>query len=173
MITADQLVCHAVGDYILQSDWMANTKTKQSVAAFAHVLTYMLPFLFLRPSPFALFVIVSTHFVIDRWRLARYVCWAKNWLAIPQRRESCGVVIGMEYTTCGQHYGKNAVNGTGLCERHGGTEVAPVSPVNYPWSECSATGYHKDRPAWMAVWLMIIADNTMHIFINGLALTYL
>jgi hypothetical protein len=50
MITADQLVCHAIGDYVLQSDWMANTKTKRSVACLAHVATYALPFLFLRPS---------------------------------------------------------------------------------------------------------------------------
>ena len=38
MVTADQLLCHAVGDYVLQSDWMANTKTKRSVACLVHVL---------------------------------------------------------------------------------------------------------------------------------------
>jgi hypothetical protein len=46
MITANQLVAHAVGDYILQSDWMANEKTKRSLAALLHVMTYALPFLF-------------------------------------------------------------------------------------------------------------------------------
>lgn len=127
MITGDQLLCHAVGDYVLQSDWMANEKTKRSVAAAAHVLTYALPFLLLRPSLAALAVIVGTHFVIDRWRLARFVCWAKNFL------------------------------GAG----------------NPPWSECSATGYHRDRPPWMSVWLMIIADNVMHVAINGAALRWL
>jgi Protein of unknown function (DUF3307) len=84
MITADQLTCHAIGDYILQSDWMATEKTKRSIAALVHVLTYALPFLFLRPSVLALFVIVSTHFVIDRWRLARFAVWAKNFLG-PRR----------------------------------------------------------------------------------------
>ena len=126
MITADQLLCHAVGDYVLQSDWMATTKTKRSVAALAHVVTYALPFLLLRPSLAALAVIVGTHFVIDRWRLARFVCWAKNWLG-----------------------------------------------PNRPWSECSATGYPNDRPPWMAVWLLIIADNVMHVAINGAALRWL
>ncbi len=48
MITADQLLCHAIGDYVIQSDWMANEKTKRSLAALAHVLTYAVPFLFLR-----------------------------------------------------------------------------------------------------------------------------
>lgn len=126
MITADQLVAHAVGDYVLQSDWMATEKTKRSIAALAHVLAYGVPFLFLRPSVGAMAVIVGTHFVIDRWRLARYIVWAKNWLG-----------------------------------------------PNRPWSECVATGYPADRPAWMTVWLLIIADNVLHVLINGLALAYL
>ena len=78
MITADQLVAHAIGDYILQSDWMATEKTKCSVAALAHVLTYGIPFAVIGASWPALAVILGTHFVIDRWRLARYVVWAKN-----------------------------------------------------------------------------------------------
>lgn len=126
MITADQLVAHAVGDYVLQSDWMANEKTKQSLAALAHALTYTFPFLFLTTAPIALAIIASTHFVIDRWRVARYVVWLKNLLA-PRR-------------------------------------------YRHPWGECSATGYHKDRPPWMAVWLLIIADNVMHVIVNGLAI---
>ncbi len=126
MITADQLVAHAVGDYVLQSDWMATEKTKRSVAALAHVAAYALPFLVLGASWSALAVIMGSHFVIDRWRLARYVVWAKNWLG-----------------------------------------------PNRPWSECAATGYPPERPAWMAVWLLIIADNVLHVLCNGLALHYL
>lgn len=80
-ITANQLVLHAVGDYVFQSDWMANTKTTKSVACLAHVLTYTLPFLLLTQSPAALAFIAGTHFVIDRWRLAKYVCFVKNFLA--------------------------------------------------------------------------------------------
>lgn len=127
MITADQLVAHAVGDYILQSDWMANEKTKQSAAALAHAITYTLAFLFITQRPVPLLVIAGTHFVIDRWRIARYLVWAKNWLA----------------------------------------------PTNKPWSDCKGTGYPSDRPPWMAVWLLIIADNTLHVLCNGLALYYL
>ncbi len=33
--------------------------------------------------------------------------------------------------------------------------------------------YPPDRPPWLAVWLLIIADNVMHVLINGLALRYL
>ena len=73
MISADQLVLHAIGDYIFQSDWMANEKTKQSFAAAAHAFCYSLPFLILMPSLIAFMVIIVTHFIIDRWRLARYM----------------------------------------------------------------------------------------------------
>lgn len=139
MITADQLFVHAVGDYLLQSDWMANEKTKRSTAALAHALTYTLPFLLLTQSPRALFVIAASHFVIDRWRLARYVVWAKNFLA-PKHLFSA--------------------SRSGLVRNH-------------PWAECAATGYHETRPAFLAVWLLIIADNLLHVGINAAALKWL
>lgn len=142
MITGDQLLCHAIGDYVLQSDWMANEKTKRSIAALCHVLTYGLPFLFLRPSVLAMIVIVSTHFVIDRWRLARYVVWTKNFLA-PMSRN-----FGLLFD---------------------GYQVMPSAK----WASCSRTGYPALTPDWLAVWLLIIADNVMHVAINGLALKYL
>jgi hypothetical protein len=41
------------------------------------------------------------------------------------------------------------------------------------WGDCSATGYHKDVPAWMSVWLMIAADNGIHLAINYTALKFL
>jgi len=37
----------------------------------------------------------------------------------------------------------------------------------------SPTGYPADTPAWLAVWLMIIADNTLHLAINFAAVTWL
>jgi hypothetical protein len=126
-VSADQLLVHALGDYVLQSDASATRKTSSSFWAFVHVVTYTIPFLMLTTSPLALAVIFGTHFVIDRWRLARFVCWAKN-------------AVGGSYS---------------------------------PWSECTATGYHKDRPAWLAVWLMIITDNIMHVTINAAAIHWL
>ena len=127
MITADQLLAHAIGDYIIQSDWMATEKTKKSLAAAAHAVTYLLPFLFLTTSIPVLAVIGGTHFVIDRWRLARFVCFAKNW----------------------------------------------PWPGRQPWSNCTATGYASERPPWLSVWLLIIADNIMHVTINGAAILWI
>jgi hypothetical protein len=106
---------------------MANQKTSKSLAAAVHALTYSLPFLIFKPSLAAWVAIVLSHFVIDRWRLARYLVWAKNFLG----------------------------------------------PGNRPWKECTATGYGPDRPVWLTVWLLIIADNTLHVICNGLALFYL
>lgn len=135
MITADQLLAHAVGDYILQSDWMANEKTKRSLAALCHVATYALPFLFLRPSWAALAVIVGTHFVIDRWRLARFVVATKNYLL--------------------------------------GPALPKMSWTSHWHSLNQGTGYPTETPPFLSVWLLIIADNIMHVTINGLALRYL
>jgi len=127
MITADQLLAHLVGDYVLQTNWMANNKATQSLATLVHAIVYTLPFLFLTTNPISLAVIVGTHFFIDRYRLARYVIWVRN---IP-------------------------------------------FPGHRPWSECKETGFPAGLPPFMATWLLIIVDNTIHIIINGLAITYI
>jgi hypothetical protein len=75
VFTADQLVAHAVGDYLLQNDWMARHKGGSHLAALTHVFFYSLPFLFLTQNPLTLVVIAGTHFAIDRWRLARFLIW--------------------------------------------------------------------------------------------------
>lgn len=128
MITADQLIAHAVGDYILQSDWMANGKTRRHLVAAVHAIAYALPFLLLSSSLLALAVIVSTHFVIDRWRLARFIVSAKNVLLAP-----------------------------------------PATLQEFD----PATGSPVGRPAFLSVWLLIIADNILHILINAAALRWL
>lgn len=78
------IMAHFVGDYILQSGWMANEKTKHWWPAIAHGLTYTLPFLLVTQSPWALLVIAVTHIVIDRYRLAKYITFAKEFIA-PRR----------------------------------------------------------------------------------------
>lgn len=148
-ITADQLLAHMVGDYVLQSDYMATEKTKKSLAALVHAVTYTIPFLFLTQSILALSVILGTHFVIDRWRLARYICWIKNFIG-PKRIPVYPVAA--------------------VPESYPST---PEMVRNHPWSECSKTGYHESRPDWMSVWLLIIADNALHIIFNGLAIKFL
>ncbi|QPO16744.1 membrane protein [Mycobacterium phage Pound] len=74
-------LAHMVGDYLIQSHWMANAKTKKWLPATLHGVTYGLPFLLITQSVLALAVIVITHIVIDHYRLARYVVWFRNQLA--------------------------------------------------------------------------------------------
>lgn len=74
-----QLILHLVGDYVLQSHWQAVNKARNTLACLAHCATYTLPFLILTRNAWALLLIFATHFLIDRFRLARYVNWVKNW----------------------------------------------------------------------------------------------
>lgn len=136
----DQGVAHLLGDYVIQSDWMAAEKVTASLPAAAHAVSYAAAFVPLTRSWRALAVIGGTHFAIDRWRLARHVVWAKN-------------------------------------------QAAPAR-YRYPRSHARATGYHPPdcppgadptscspgKPDWMAVWLMIVADNTLHLLLNRWAL---
>lgn len=143
----EQLLLHLLGDYVTQSDWMAQNKTSKYLPAVVHATVYTLPFILLTRSPAALFVMWLTHFLIDRFRLARYVCFVKNLIFAPISEHS-----------------ERHVNSVG--------DVHYI-PKKYFWSECKATGYHPDTPIWLATGLMIIADNFMHLTINYLCLRYL
>lgn len=79
----EQLIAHAFGDYVLQSDWMALKKRRSFGVALVHALVYSVPFVLLCRSLEAWLVIVLTHALIDRFALAKYVCFAKNHLAPP------------------------------------------------------------------------------------------
>lgn len=67
------LTCHFVGDFLLQSDWMATNKSKQWAVLAIHVSAYCVPFLawfmLARTANHAALVFVSVtwaaHFVTD------------------------------------------------------------------------------------------------------------
>jgi hypothetical protein len=75
----EQLLCHLVGDYCLQSHDMATKKTTETKWAVYHGIMYTLPFITIA-SYKPLFVIAFTHVIIDRFRLATYVTKWKNYL---------------------------------------------------------------------------------------------
>lgn len=174
MITADQIIIHAVGDYVLQSDWMASEKTKRWFPAFCHALIYSLGFLLFRPSIGAWLVIFGTHYLIDRYRLARYLVWAKNFLAPEswwkQSRDGTWSAVSNQTHAMWRTW----INfGPGECP----AELKDVLTMRrcrmLPFSVCSGTGYPPERPAWLAVWLLIFCDNICHVVINGVALRWL
>jgi hypothetical protein len=106
---------------------MANNKTKSLPVAFLHAFVYTIPFILVTQSPVALLVILISHAIIDRYRLARYVIFAKNYL----------------------------------------------NDRTLKWEDCDKTGYPNSKPEWLTVWLTIIADNTLHLTINFIAITYM
>lgn len=75
------ILAHIAGDYILQTSWMAEEKTKRWNPAIVHGVTYTLPYLLITVNPWALLIIGGTHIVLDHYRLPKYLIWAKNQLA--------------------------------------------------------------------------------------------
>lgn len=204
-----QLLAHLFGDYILQSDWMAQNKTKANWPAFCHALLYSLCFLWLcwMPSYMTVhtppcvtyldsrgsettcvseglripanatgfnvyavsppvdilhsahfrwlpwLVIFSTHFLIDRFRIARYVVWAKNWLGPLYERVPIRYSQGLQVPVIVAHHWRRK---------------NPTPAL----SECP-TGYPPTTPPWLSTWLLIVADNTLHLAINYAVLRWL
>lgn len=134
------LLAHLVADYVLQSDWMAAQKTTRIVPALVHGDIHgfvFLPLVVATGAPVpgvacGVLIIALTHALIDHFRLARYVCYAKEYLAPPR-----------------------------WWPHH-----------RYLLSE-TKTGYDPDKPDWLAFWLLILADNTLHIAINSAVLAWL
>lgn len=142
-----ELFCHLLGDYFLQSDWMAVNKTREWSICLLHAMIYATVFFvamifkYLPLKFYAFLVILSTHFLIDYTRLAKYIGYAKNLIAPKSWR--------LNWELCKQ---------TGYC--------IETSEQDRRW-------YSGCKPEWMAVWLMIILDNTLHIMINHFSLLYL
>ncbi len=63
----EQLLAHLVGDYVLQSYWMAKNKKSKLWVSAIHAAVYTLPFLFLTLNPYSLLIIFATHAIIDRY----------------------------------------------------------------------------------------------------------
>lgn len=143
-----QLIAHLFGDYVLQNHWMAAKKTGSWPVALLHAFLYTLPFLFITRSFPALAVICLTHAVIDRYRLAKY--WTRFWGV----GEPGWVATNLEY----------------LLRR--------TYKIGKPGIDYSKTGVLNSKlppaaPPWLGVWLLIIADNTLHLLINHLAIAWL
>ena len=93
-----QLLCHLWGDFPLQSSWMADNKVKSWRVVIIHACVYFVPFFIVfRPSPAAALVIIGTHALIDRFRLAKHISFASQYLAPPSAwrtwaecRANCG-----------------------------------------------------------------------------------
>jgi hypothetical protein len=85
-----QFLTHLIGDYVLQSDWMALNKSRKTIPCLIHAAIYTFCFylagLIFEPiSPLALLVIGITHFLIDRFPvIVKKLIWWKNTLLRPK-----------------------------------------------------------------------------------------
>ena len=66
------IYAHLIGDYLLQNDWMASGKKKNSWICTVHIVTYMLPFLFCGFSWLQLLLIAVQHWIQDRTNIVVY-----------------------------------------------------------------------------------------------------
>ena len=63
--------CHLVGDYVLQSDFIARTKGVNWYHLIVHCVLYCLPFYVCFGIDWRLLIILATHLIIDSLK-ARY-----------------------------------------------------------------------------------------------------
>ncbi len=143
------LLCHLVGDYIFQSDWMAMNKSKKTLNCLVHCVFYTTCFLMITLSWKALLFIGATHFIFDRWPiLVKRLIWFKNHLN-PQFKFA-------PFKFC---------DTTGYFDD---------SPYNSWAADTTAIRmFGQPRIFSITIWLYIITDNTLHLLCNLIALTLL
>lgn len=65
------VICHLIGDYVLQNDFLARTKGNNWYNLFVHCVLYCVPFMFKFGITWHLIYIFLIHFVADALK-ARY-----------------------------------------------------------------------------------------------------
>lgn len=78
------IYAHLIGDYLIQTDWMANGKKRLSWICAVHVLTYLLPFLFTPLAWWQLALIGAEHFAQDRTAFVPWLMRVKGSSAFAQ-----------------------------------------------------------------------------------------
>lgn len=71
------VVCHCVGDYVLQTDFLAKTKGTNLYHLFVHCVLYLVPFAILFGVDWKVGILFVSHFIIDilkaKYQKIRYV----------------------------------------------------------------------------------------------------
>jgi hypothetical protein len=154
------LLCHLVGDFLAQSDWMALNKNKRTFPCLVHCLIYTACFLVLTVSWKALLFIFVTHFIIDRFPIiVKRLIWTKNMFPLLDYPP-------FKYCDTTGYYDDSPYN------------TEPVLKEDYAiWvnneREKILAKYGRPRHFFITIWLYIITDNTLHLICNGIALVFL
>jgi len=153
---------------------MMINKSKRSSTCLLHVCLYTLPFLLLTHSWKALLVIAGTHFIIDRFGIARYLVWVKNHCT-PHG------YAGWNLCSLTGYFDERTeedftVDFTATLNQAGGMVMPPPEfneKLELLRDYQEAKKKYIARPLFITAWLTIIADNTLHLLCNFLAIKYL
>lgn len=160
----EQLLCHILGDFLFQSDWMAMNKSKRSIPCLVHVLIYTSVFLLFTTSWKALLVIGGVHFILDRFPIIiRRLIWIKNHVGPTLKYP--------KFTQCNStgYYDDSPYN---TDTRNKFMEGGPSPAISTGRSLQTLSGITR-RHFFITIWLYIITDNFLHLLTNYLALKYL
>lgn len=59
------IICHMIGDYVLQCDFIAKTKGSNWYHLFVHCILYVAPFIFIFGFDWRILLLLLTHLIID------------------------------------------------------------------------------------------------------------
>lgn len=59
------LICHFIGDYVLQTDFLAKTKAVNSYHMLIHCILYSVPFAFYFGMDWRIIAIILSHIAVD------------------------------------------------------------------------------------------------------------
>lgn len=78
----DIVLCHLVGDYVLQIDFIAKTKGENWYHLIVHCLLYIVPFRIVHGVDWRLAALLVTHIIVDALK-ARYkkITYAQDQIA--------------------------------------------------------------------------------------------
>lgn len=64
-IAFNLILCHLIGDYVLQTDFIAKTKGENLYHLIIHCVLYIVPFIFVGVDTYLVWFIFATHLIID------------------------------------------------------------------------------------------------------------
>lgn len=66
------IVCHIVGDYLLQTDYMAREKNNNLYILFVHCVCYCLPFIYVYGLTYKTMWLFASHIFMDWMKIKGY-----------------------------------------------------------------------------------------------------
>lgn len=150
-------ICHFVGDFWLQTDWMAMNKGKKTLNCLVHVLIYTSCFTVLTLSWKALLFIGVTHFILDRFHiiLKKLIYWKNHFPTFDYPP--------FEYCDTTGYYDDSPYNSATKYE--GNNKIIMDTFVKKTWGQ--------PRLFFVTPWLYIISDNVLHLICNFIAIAFI